>query len=131
MVTTPGTVTPAIEWPTMTMSPRPASSMSATTESTHSPIVAVARSPGVRPRPGKSTASVRNSGSSTAQFGDDEVPAVAGVLAAVNEDEVRQSHVWPLIGRINWDANTSMSMRKSVKLLLAGSTVIHVTPASA
>jgi hypothetical protein len=34
-------------------------------------------------------------------------------------------------GRTSCDASTSTSARKSVKLLLAGSIVIHVTPASA
>src|SRR5271156_6841596 len=67
----------------------------------------------------------------TPQFGDDEIPAVAGVLAAVDEYEVGQRHRVALHRPINWELSISMSARKSVKLLLAGSMVIHVTPASA
>jgi hypothetical protein len=63
LATTPGTVSPPSECPTMTRSLSIASSTSATTEFTQSAIVTVARSAGLRPRPGRSTASTRNFGS--------------------------------------------------------------------
>jgi len=63
LATTPGTVSPPSECPTTTTSPSEASLTSATTESTQSAMVTVARSAGLRPRPGRSTANTRNFGS--------------------------------------------------------------------
>ncbi len=63
LATTPGTVSPPIECPKTTTSPSEAFSTSATTESTQSVMVTVDRSAGLRPRPGRSTASTRNFGS--------------------------------------------------------------------
>src|SRR6185312_16401924 len=63
LVTTPGTVTPASEWPTITRSSSAAFSMSDTSELTHPSIQAVVRSPALFRRPGKSTVSTFSSGS--------------------------------------------------------------------
>ncbi len=63
LATTPGTVSPPIECPATTTLPNKAFSTSATTEFTQSAIVTVAKSAGLRPRPGRSTASTRNFGS--------------------------------------------------------------------
>ena len=63
LATIPGTVSPPIECPTMTTSPSEAFSTSETTDSTQSVIVTVSKSAGLRPRPGRSTASTRNFGS--------------------------------------------------------------------
>ncbi|BBX27031.1 hypothetical protein GCM10009632_13010 [Mycolicibacterium alvei] len=67
-----------------------------------------------------------------AQLGNRQLPAVGSVLSAVDEDEGGQSHGSQSSQRsISCDASTSISVRKSLKLRLAGSMVIHVTPASA
>ncbi len=60
LATTPGTISPPIEWPTTTTSPNEASATSSTTEATQAPIVVAAGRPR---RPGKSTASTRKHGS--------------------------------------------------------------------
>ncbi len=93
-----GTVSPAIECPTMTTAPSPASSMSLTTESTQSAMVNVFASctwlaSSARQIDGKHG----EFRSQAVDFADGEVPAVAGMHGAVDQHQCRQPH--PTVGR--------------------------------